>query len=204
MQKKKEYVENAIINAAKMDFIDKGFQGASMRSIAKRSGISLSNIYNYFKCKDEIFEVVISPVIKKINSGKIFMADPASAETVNDLESHLEIMNKVIQFVEDNKDILKMILFRSNGSGYETYADDLTDWYTDLSMGYIPVMCKEWNMAVVEFDRFIIHNIAGLWIQFFREALMHDISGNKLINSANDMMAFMYSGWCGMFERKKK
>ena len=55
MQIKKEEIENAIIAAAKAEFMDKGYKDASLRSIAKKSGVSLSNIYNYFKSKDMLF-----------------------------------------------------------------------------------------------------------------------------------------------------
>lgn len=45
-------------------FQEKGFLKTSMRDIAECSRLGLSNTYNYFKGKDEIFRRVVSPVTR--------------------------------------------------------------------------------------------------------------------------------------------
>lgn len=45
---------NQIINAAVQEFVDKGYQGASMESIAARAGLSKGGVYHHFNSKDEI------------------------------------------------------------------------------------------------------------------------------------------------------
>lgn len=44
-----------IINAAKQLFSEKGYAATGLREIAEKAGVSLGNIYNYFKNKEEIF-----------------------------------------------------------------------------------------------------------------------------------------------------
>lgn len=44
----------AILNAALAAFGEKGFNGASMRDIARGAGTSLSNLYNYFPSKSHL------------------------------------------------------------------------------------------------------------------------------------------------------
>jgi len=39
-------------------FLQQGFHGTSMRQIARRSGVTLSAIYNHFASKEELFEAV--------------------------------------------------------------------------------------------------------------------------------------------------
>ena len=52
MQKLKNDIRKQVIIQAKKKFIAKGFKDASMRTIAKNAEVGLSNIYNYFKNKD--------------------------------------------------------------------------------------------------------------------------------------------------------
>ncbi|MGY5860035.1 MAG: helix-turn-helix domain-containing protein [Candidatus Thorarchaeota archaeon] len=47
-----------ILNAAYELFIDKGYQGSSMRDIASTAGIKAGSIYNHFAGKEQIFEAV--------------------------------------------------------------------------------------------------------------------------------------------------
>ena len=55
MQKKKDYTHEQIVEIAKREFLKNGYAKTSMRDIAKGAGIGVSNIYNYFKSKDELF-----------------------------------------------------------------------------------------------------------------------------------------------------
>lgn len=47
-----------ILEAAYQMFVEKGFQGSSMRDIANKAGIKAGSIYNHFSGKEEIFESV--------------------------------------------------------------------------------------------------------------------------------------------------
>ncbi len=49
-----------IEQAAKLLFIKHGFHGTSIRKIAEKAGISLGNLYNYYKTKEDILESLIS------------------------------------------------------------------------------------------------------------------------------------------------
>jgi AcrR family transcriptional regulator len=48
-----------IEDSARELFIRQGFHATSMRDIAKRAGVSLGNLYNYYETKDAIFESII-------------------------------------------------------------------------------------------------------------------------------------------------
>lgn len=49
-----------IEDAAKELLIKQGFHATSMRDIAKTANVSLGNLYNYYKTKDDIFESIIN------------------------------------------------------------------------------------------------------------------------------------------------
>ncbi len=59
-QKLKEETRQAIIAAAKEEFMKKGYDDASMRSIAAKANITVGNIYRYFKNKEELNRCIIS------------------------------------------------------------------------------------------------------------------------------------------------
>lgn len=48
-----------IMTASEEAFAELGFNGASMRTIAKTAGTSLSNLYNYFSSKEELLLAVL-------------------------------------------------------------------------------------------------------------------------------------------------
>jgi AcrR family transcriptional regulator len=60
--------KSSIESAAKELFIKHGFHATSMRDIAKRADVSIGNLYNYYKTKEEIFESIIGSYLQVINS----------------------------------------------------------------------------------------------------------------------------------------
>lgn len=50
----KEERRTTIVNAAMEEFLEKGFERASMEAIANRAGISKGGVYHHFKNKDEV------------------------------------------------------------------------------------------------------------------------------------------------------
>lgn len=49
-----------ILRAAAELFRRQGFHGTSTREIAEKAGVSLGNIYNHFKTKEELFETLLA------------------------------------------------------------------------------------------------------------------------------------------------
>jgi AcrR family transcriptional regulator len=68
MQFQKNDIKKVILREAREEFMEKGFKDASMRTIAKSAGVTLSNIYNYFRNKNEIFCDVLSGLLCAIDS----------------------------------------------------------------------------------------------------------------------------------------
>lgn len=72
--KPKEARINSIIEAAVTEFLEKGYEGASVDSISKRAGLSKGGFYHHFKNKDEILLVAnyryLEPINKLINEAK--------------------------------------------------------------------------------------------------------------------------------------
>lgn len=67
MQVLKDEVRNSIVEAAKDEFYEKGFEKAAIRTIAKKAGTTIGNFYNYFESKNEVFSIVVKPIIEKVN-----------------------------------------------------------------------------------------------------------------------------------------
>lgn len=48
-----------ILAVASREFLQKGFQGASLRSIVKQAGVTTGAFYGYFKSKEELFDALV-------------------------------------------------------------------------------------------------------------------------------------------------
>ncbi len=62
----KEEQRQAIIEAARQELREKGYNDASMRSIAAKAEMTVGNLYRYFKNKEEIQEYIVANAREKI------------------------------------------------------------------------------------------------------------------------------------------
>ncbi|MGI2296004.1 TetR/AcrR family transcriptional regulator [Paenibacillus sp. GXUN7292] len=64
----KEELRQAIIRSAQDEFAQFGFAGTSMKRIAALTGISVGNLYRYYKNKEDLFDSVVSPVYHELET----------------------------------------------------------------------------------------------------------------------------------------
>ena len=61
-----EGVYDAVLACAKEEFLDKGYQEASLRTIAQKAGTSTGSIYTRFGDKEGLFEAIVQPAVTGI------------------------------------------------------------------------------------------------------------------------------------------
>ena len=59
MNKKEQTTLNRIFSAALQEFLEKGYQSASLRNIVKMAGVTTGAFYGYYKSKEELFEALV-------------------------------------------------------------------------------------------------------------------------------------------------
>ncbi|WP_152754010.1 TetR family transcriptional regulator [Clostridium estertheticum] len=114
MQVIKEAIKNRIDEAALKEFLEYGFEKATMRAIAKSSGISAGNIYCYYKNKEDILDVLISPFYNYIK--KSIYSESTSYNNLN---------NFLAELIYNYKSHIIILIDGCKGSKYENVKDDL-------------------------------------------------------------------------------
>lgn len=94
--------ESVILNAALQAFSEKGFNGASMRDIARTAGTSLSNLYNYFPAKADL----LAEVLQRSNDELLHRTSAAVAAAPPDspAAAMAAAIRAYVGFVVDHKD----------------------------------------------------------------------------------------------------
>ena len=64
-------VEKNIEKAAQDIFVEKGYDGATMREIAARAGINISMLHYYYRSKDNLFDITFNRMFQRMY-GRIF------------------------------------------------------------------------------------------------------------------------------------
>lgn len=197
MQKLKNDIRKQVIIHAKNEFIAKGFKDASMRTIAKNAGVGVSNIYNYFKNKDEIFREVLSPLLAALDKrmGEHNTEQHITTDVFTSEQYLCEMIDNFIYLVRQYKAELKLLLLQSHGSKLENFKDEYIDQSTETGIEYIKQMKEKYLGINAELSKFFIHTMSSWWISIIGELVSHNLSDKEMETFVSEFITFGSAGW---------
>ncbi len=162
-----------ILKISKSLFAINGYEGFSMRILAKEAGLGLSSIYHFFNDKDEILKEIFDSTNKELGIARAKLPKSSSAKALL-----LDRIKFQFQHIESVVFLLKYYLhFRPN--------------FLKLDSGYIPakgylhieevldfgVENREFSINASEIDKeskIIAHAINGFLLEYFPKPPMQD------------------------------
>ena len=151
-------IHRRILQAARGEFLQKGFKDTSMRTISRLSGVTLSNIYNYFRDKDDIFRAVLTPLLNAFE--QLFAehnSDDYMSKEFFSMDSHQKKLIDDFMVIPTNyRTELKILLFNSAGSSLENFRDTFVDRYTQESLRYMKLMKERYPHIKADFSDFFL------------------------------------------------
>lgn len=94
-----------LLDAAALEFGDKGFHEASITGITTRAGTALGSFYTYFNSKDEIFRALVSDMSEKVRQRAL--------QAIEQPESALHVERAALlgflQFAREHKEIYRIV-----------------------------------------------------------------------------------------------
>ncbi len=129
MQYKKDEVKEKIDLSALQVFAEKGYTGTKIADIGERAGISVGNIYRYYKSKDEIFYANVPESfleqLKKLLKDKILTSKGESLPFIEISQEFWLINQEVISFMVENRLQILIVLDKGKGTRYENAKEEL-------------------------------------------------------------------------------
>ncbi len=198
MQIKKDDIRQNILTVAKKSFIEHGYRKTSMRDIAKDANVTLSNIYNYFKNKDEILEIILQPIFVLMNESMKRHKDVDYAFNewfnTNDI-TQIDEFNEHMKFLVDYRQEVNLLFNKCSGSKYENIKEEWIDSYTESSKEYMENIKSKYPQVNSNLSEFFIHTLAAWWIQVLSEIASHNLSEEEILQFGKEFMTFGTGGW---------
>lgn len=199
MRKKDELAIDKIIECAKQEFLENGFEGASMRNIAENAGYTTGMLYGRFADKAELFKAIVKASADKLyfyyaNVQREFAG--LSPETqYNDMHAYVDArINEMLDIVYGNFDEFKLIISKSKGSEYENYVDKLIEIETDNTIRFI----SELNAAGIKVNAVrsdLSHMLATAMFNGMFEVVEHDFTKEDARSYIKQLQYFFNAGW---------
>lgn len=199
LRKKNELAIDRILQCAKDEFMEKGYEGASIRVIAERAGYTTGMLYSRFADKRQLFREIVGEGADKLFNAFSYVQEEFASFTPDRQrnEMHTYVDDKVdmmIDIIYDYFDVFKLIVCKSAGSGYEYYIDKMIDIETDNTHRFIGVL-TEAGYSVNEVRADLVHMLASALFYGFFEVVAHDFPREEARQYIKQLQDFFNAGW---------
>lgn len=185
-----------LIEYAKTEFMEKGFEKASLRKICTDAGLTTGAVYFFFKDKNGLLGAIVDEPIKKISETLIghFINEGENFGIYEHTEGdHDDFAEELIPVMYSYYDELVILLTKSQGSKYENIVDDFIDLieqrYNQLAQMYAS------SVPGKKVNKYMLHWISHMNINAFVHLITHESSEQKAIRLIKPILNYLVEGW---------
>lgn len=195
----KEGTKQRIEKCALKEFLEKGFNGASLRKIVKEAGVTTGAFYKYYPTKEALFEGLAGPCTEYVyhlfdTNYEAFIRQDLSGQVTNMKANSAFLTDRLIDYIYDHHDIFKLILTASEGTPYTDFVHNLAVREEKSTICFAELM-RQNGMQVAPLDRQFVHMVSsGLFSAVF-EIVLHDMDREHAMERVRMLRTFYTAGW---------
>lgn len=192
-------LDDKIVTAAREEFLEKGFAGASLRKIAEKAGATVGAIQTRYASKDELFGFLLKPLLDEIEA--LFQntrADYYSGKDT-DLLTGLKISVQhesaaILHLIFDHYGEAVLLLCRSAGSSFEHYFDGIVQSKIKESIQFFHAA----GFAGV--DETLLGFLISTQFDSYRRIVADCHDRKTAENYMSALIVYHFGGWAAFFD----
>ena len=190
MPRDKSLSHEKVNKAIKEEFLEKGYEDASIRSIGARAGMTSAGLYRHYADKEAMFAALVEPLVKDVKvwtkrhtSRKYKIVDGGNAREELFGESFFDMIREVIL---PKRDEFILLMTRSNGTKYENFLHDFVlSNQKEFMEGY----------PVIDINEEELHILLSAYLTACFEPIIHDYDETKIEKYLTTIQEFFMPGW---------
>ena len=199
MAKRIEQFDEMILSCARKEFLDKGYELASLRTIAKEANVSTSTIYTRYKDKEGLFKALVSPAAEMlVNYVKEYLFSFTSLDAMDQKENRevysLRGYHGFMDILYDHFDEFQLMVTSSTNGLYRYYLEQIVDVNTECTLEFFKATN---NRAYLEgrLTKEFIHLISSSFYAGIFEIVVHQMNRKEAQTCVSELFLFYSNGW---------
>lgn len=198
MPKDKLITYEKILPAAKEEFLQNGFEQASLRSIAGKIGMSAAGLYRHFADKEALFSALVEPAVSaceawyQAHKAKCYeLLASNKLEVLWDGHSDAELIRDIVY---SDFSAFKLLICCSEGTRYASFIHDVVVLEQEETLAFMEQARKE-GIPVKEIRPEEIHLLLSAYMTALFEVVVHDFPIEDAMHYIETLQKFFYPGW---------
>ncbi|MCR4890486.1 MAG: TetR/AcrR family transcriptional regulator [Ruminococcus sp.] len=186
-----------LIVCAKKEFMEKGFEKASLRAISSAAGLTTGAVYFFFKDKNGLFGAVVDEPLKRIINAidQHFSEDMETdiADFQHTSGDHDEFAELMISALYADREAMMILLERASGSHYE----GIIDRFVEMIEKHNISLANNYIAAVPDkrVNEYMLHWFSHVQINAFVHLLTHVDDKERAAKEIKPVMDMLVETW---------
>lgn len=196
-------VKQRLLEYGRAEFIEKGFEKASLRKICGEAGVTTGALYFFFDNKDDLFCSIfgglrgrIEAIVDSHFAMKKQLADEGNL-LEDDFSDEFEMVDKIIDELYFCRDDVLTLLSGAEGSSLENVKDALIAKIDKHNHLIAEGFCRELNIP--NLSDYLIHWMSHSQLDMFVFMIEHIEDKEAAREYLKGAMAFELAGWQAAF-----
>lgn len=198
MPKDKSASHERIITAAKKEFLEKGFEKASMRGIAGSAGMTSAGLYRHFTDKEDMFAALVEPVLQEndrlYGDYKKKDYDSLTEGSLDSMWGDGADLDMMLAQIYRYFDEFKLLLCCSEGTRYANFLHDFVIMEQKDTIEFLAAARKQ-GIPVKEIKAEELHLLISAYVTAIFEVVVHDFPREDAEHYLKTLKTFFYPGW---------
>lgn len=206
MSKADKSIDPKILEAAKKEFLDKGYEKASTNVICKNAGVTWGALQKRYSGKDALFCALVSPVAEEFKATLVGANNNFHSQTKEQQEASAlhedNGGNQFVDYIYEHFDVFRLILCCAGGSSYEHYMDDLVDILERSTRRFMEATGHEAIINGKKAGEKTIHILISSYLYGLFEPVVHEMKKKEAIEYVEELKYFFDVGWADILRLK--
>lgn len=194
-----------IMAAATAEFLDKGFQAASLRAIASEAGLTTGAIYGYFSSKSDLFDAIVGEAADALyekfrTAQRRFYELPTARQSFDAMaEFEDEMIHELYDYIFDNREAFLLVFTKSAGTRWEHYVDRFVDIEVESTDRYAREMTEK-GIPVKTIPEPLCRTLTEMFFRGYFQPLISGLTREETHAFISDYERFFHTGYRELME----
>ena len=199
MSQAEQTTQARILAAAMAEFLEKGYQAASLRNIVKTAGVTTGALYGYYDSKEALFAALVDEPYRHVldtyrDAVFGFEALRPEEQVVQMGEVGRHCMQELLVYMDARRTAFHLILERAEGTPYSSLIDQLVTMEVTATERYCGVL-RSMGKAVPDIDPRLEHMLVTGMMNAYCEIIIHDMPLADAQRYLEELSDFYTAGW---------
>ena len=202
MAKRVEGRSDRLLECALAEFMEMGYQEASLRVIAAKAETTTGSIYTRFKDKEGLFHALVDQAVEELiqwmcEGNQAFAQKPAGEQRDTVFTYKPEIWEQMVDYIYAHWDAFRLLTRCTDIGCYE----DMLNRMVDLEAAYTRRFLESTGNVALESGRLspmLLHMLSSAYYSGLFEIVRHGMAKDEALSYVNRLRRFFTRGWADL------